>query len=167
MESKIITVKENKVEDKIDFYTAFGYELINKEEQEDGKVALTFERDKEHLSRSYGKVKKGERTYRSIARPYPLGAAIAFVIACIFLALYFILQKIFMFYIIFLYLSLTFYGFTLYLLIIFLVILVKRHGLLKRVIHNVSLEAGTSRELPLERNIKEETDDSWFIAENI
>ena len=167
METKLIRVKENKVEDKIDFYTAFGYTLVSQEPQEDGKIALTFERDKERLERAYGKVRRGEKLYNRVARPYPLAFIIAFVIGSIFLALYFVLQTSFMFYIVFLYVSLTFYGFSLYLLIIFLIILVKRHGLLKRVVHNVALEAGTLRELPLVNNIKEETDDTWIIAENI
>ena len=167
METKLIKVKENKVEDKIDYYTAFGYVLVSKEEEEDGKIALTFERDKERLEKSYGKVRKGERLYQSISRPYPLGAIIAFGIATIFLALFFILQKTFMFYIVFLYAALTFYGFSLYMLIIFLIILVKRHGLQKRVVKNTALEAGTLRDMPLENNIKEENEDTWFIAEHI
>lgn len=166
METKLIKVKEDKVEDKIDFYTAFGFVLVNKEVQEDGKVALTFERDKDNLEKgTYGKAKGGERSYNRIARPYPLGAIIALGIGAIFLALYFVLKTSFIFYIVFLYASLTFFGFAVYLLIIFLVMFIKRRGLLKRVLRNVALEAGTLRDLPLKNNIKEETEESWTIAE--
>jgi len=165
MDTKLIKVKEEKVEDKIDFYTAFGYVLISQENEENGKVALTFERDKENLEGDYGKVRRGEGLYNRIARPYPLGAIIALGIGAILLALFFVLQKIFIFYIVFLYASLTFFGFAIYLLIIWLVILVKRNGLLKRVVRNVALEAGTLRDLPLKNNIKEESEETWLIAE--
>lgn len=167
METKLIKVKEDKVDDKIDFYASFGYVLLEKEELEDGKVALTFERDKDRLAAgSYGKLKKGEKAYRSISRPYPLGFLIAFVIGAIFLALYFVLKQSFAFYIIFLYVALTFFGLSLYLLIIFLVLFAKRRSLLKKVVKTVAIEAGTAREYPLENNIKEEGDDTWAIAEN-
>ena len=167
MDTKLVKVKEDKVDDKIDFYASFGYVLLEKEELEDGRIALTFERDKDRLEDgSYGKIRKGEKTYRRIARPYPLGFIVAFVIGGILLALYFVLQKTFPYYIVFLYVALTFFGLSIYLLIIFLVLLAKRRTLLKKVVKNVAFEAGTAREYPLENNIKEEIDDSWAIAEN-
>lgn len=168
MESKTLRVKYSKAEDKINFYTSFGWVLSEEpEDLGDGKVLLQFERDKKRLAKSYRTVKKGEKVYHKIARPYPLAFIISFVIGSGLLVAYFALKQSFAFYIVFLYFSLTFYCISVYLLIIFLILFVKRHGLLKKVVHNVAMEAGTVRDLPMKNNIKEETDDTWIIASNL
>ena len=167
MESKQVRVKYGKVQDKINFYTSFGWVLTEEpQDMGDGRVLLLFERDKRKLEKSYRTVRKGEKVYNWIARPYPLAFIIHVILGSGCLVAYFALQRIFAFYIIFLYLSLTFYAVSVYLLIIFIVLLVKKHGLLKKVVHNVALEAGTVRDLPMKNNIKEETDDTWLIASN-
>ena len=168
MESKYVKVKAKKVEDTVDFYASFGWTLCgDKEELPHGKVGLTFERDKKRLEESYHTVKKGERIYKQISRPYPLGALISLGIGCVFLVLYFVLRKAFAFYIVFLFTSLTFYAITIYLLIIFLVIFIQRRMLMNKLVYNVGLQAGTLREYPLKNNILEEDDDTWVIAENV
>ena len=167
MESKTVKVKPNKVEETIAFHNSFGYELTNQEE-ENGKVVLSFERDKERFEgNSYNTIKANESLYARISRPFPLAAIIMFVIASVLLAFYFISQKTFAYYIVFLFAGLTCYGVFIYLLIIFLVILGKRHSLLKKVVKNVAVEAGTNKEYPLQNNIKPETDKTWLIANNL
>ena len=169
MESKYVRVKAKKVEETIDFYASFGWRLAeDKEELPDGKVGLTFERDKKALEGgAYHIVRKGERMYRWIARPYPLAAIITFVIACGQLVCYFLMREMFQYYIAFLYGALTFYAVTIYLLIIFIVILVRRNMLLDKLVYNVGLKAGTLRDYPLKNNILEEEDDTWMIAEHL
>ena len=168
MESKYIKVKAKKADDTIDFYASFGWVLCEeKEELPHGKVGLTFERDKKRLDSSYHTIKRGERMYQKISRPYPLGALIALGIGSVFLALYFVLRQAFAYYIVFLFASLTFYAVAIYLLIIFLVIFIERRKLLNKLVYNVGLQAGTLREYPLQNNILEEEDDTWVIAENI
>lgn len=167
METKYIRVKEKKIEEKLDFYTSFGWlEVGERDQLGNGKVGITLERDKSQIE-GYGAISKGERTYAQIARPYPLAAIITFVIASTFLALYFVMRESFDFYIVFLFASLAFYGTTLYLLIVFLIIFIKRKGLLKKVVNNVGVEAGTIRELPMRNCIKPENDDTWTIANNL
>ena len=168
MESKYVKVKENKVEKTIDFYASFGWTLAeDKEELPNGRVGLTFERDKERLDSSYHTVKKGERLYHKISRPYPLGALIALGIGCVFLVLYFVLRQAFAYYIVFLYAALTFYAITIYMLIVFLIVIIHARMLLNKIVYSVGLEAGTLREYPLKNNILEEDDDTWVIAENV
>ena len=167
METKTVKVSAKKVDEKIDFYNAFGYELTNREE-DGSKVILTFERDKEKFEgNSYHMIRSTETLYARIARPFPLAGIIMFVIASVLLAFYFILQTTFTYYIAFLFASLVCYGFSTYLLIIFLVIFIKRRTLLKRVVKNVAVEAGTNKEYPLQNNIKKETDKTWLIANNL
>ena len=167
MESKTVKVKANKVDDTISFHNAFGYELVSQEE-EGNKVLLTFERDKERFEgNSYHTIRSTEALYSRISRPFPLAGTIMFVIASVLLACYFVLQKTFTYYIAFLFASLTCYGIFVNLIIIFLIILVKRRSLLKRVVKNVSFEAGTDKEFPLKNNIKKETDKTWLIANNL
>lgn len=167
MESKYIRVKEKKVDEKIEFYSAFGWTLVGDRDQlPNGKVGLMFERDKKSLD-SFDKIKAGEHAYARIARPYPLGAIITFAIATALLVAYFVLQKIFILYIIFLYLSLATYSVTIYLLIVFLIIFIKRRGLLNKIVNNVGIEAGTIKELPLKNNIEKENEDTWLIANNL
>lgn len=168
MESKYIRVKANKVEETVDFYASFGWTLCeDKEELPGGKVGLTFERDKKRLDDSYHTVKKGERVYNQISRPYPLGALISLGIGCALLVLYFTMRQLFAYYIVFLYGALTFYAVTVYLLIVWLVIFIQRRILMNKLVYNVGLQAGTLREYPLKNNILEEDDDTWVIAENV
>ena len=168
MESKYVKVKESKVEKTIDFYASFGWTLAeDKEELPNGRVGLTFERDKERLDSSYHTVKKGERLYHKISRPYPLGALIALGIGCVFLVLYFILRQAFAYYIVFLYAALTFYAITIYMLIIFIIVIIHARMLLNKIVYSVGLEAGTLREYPLKNNILEEDDDTWTIADHL
>ena len=168
MESKYIEVKASKVEKTIDYYTSFGWTLAeDKEELSNGKVGLTFERDKKRLNSSYGTIRKGESLYRKISRPYPLGALINLGIACVFLVLYFVLRQTFAYYIIFLYASLTFFAVALYLLIVFIIIIIHVRMLLNKIVYSVGLEAGTLREYPLKNNILEEEDDTWAIADHL
>ena len=76
MESKTVKVKPNKVEETIAFHNSFGYELTNQEE-ENGKVVLSFERDKERFEgNSYNTIKANESLYARISRPFPLAAII-------------------------------------------------------------------------------------------
>ncbi len=167
METKTVKVSAKKVDEKIDFYNAFGYELTNREE-DGNRVILTFERDKEKFEgNSYHMIRSTETLYARIARPFPLAGIIMFVIASVLLAFYFILQTTFTYYISFLFASLVCYGFATYLLIIFLVIFIKRRTLLKRVVKNIGVEAGTNKEYPLQNNIKKETDKTWLIANNL
>ncbi len=168
METKYLKVKEKKVDDTIDFYASFGWVLSGeKEELPNGKVGLTFERDKHRLEGDYRTVRRGERVYRQIARPFPLAALITLAIGCAELVLYFTVRDVFAYYIVFLYGCLTFYAITVYLLIIFVIILVKRRSLLNKLVYNVGLQAGTLRDYPLQNNILEEEDDTWAIAENL
>lgn len=167
MESKTVKVKVKKVEETISFHNAFGFELVDQEEDGD-KVLLTFERDKERFEgNSYQTIRSTESLYSRISRPFPLAGIIMFVIASVLLALYFVLQKTFAYYIAFLFASLTCYGVSIQLIIIFLVIFAKRRSLLKRVVKNVAIEAGTDKEFPLQNNIKKETDKTWLIANNL
>ena len=167
MESKTVKVKAKKVEETISFHNAFGFELVDQEEDGD-KVLLTFERDKERFEgNSYQTIRSTESLYSRISRPFPLAGIIMFVIASVLLALYFVLQKTFAYYISFLFASLTCYGISIQLIIIFLVIFAKRRSLLKRVVKNVAIEAGTDKEFPLQNNIKKETDKTWLIANNL
>ena len=167
MESKYVKVSAKKVEKTIDFYASFGWTLAqDKEELPNGKVGLTFERDKKRLAEAYGVVKKGERLYAKVSRPYPLGALISIGIGCAFLVLYFLMRS-FAYYILFLYGALTFYAVAVYLLIVFLVIFLHRFFLLKKIIYSVGLEAGTLRDFPLKNNILEEDEDTWAIADNL
>ena len=167
MESKTVKVKAKKVEETIAFHNAFGYELVGQEE-EGNKVLLTFERDKERFEgNSYHTIRSTEALYSRISRPFPLAGVIMFIIASVLLALYFVMQKTFAYYIAFLFASLTCYGVSIQLLIIFLVIFIKRRSLLKRVVKNVAIEAGTNKEYPLQNNIKKETDKTWLIANNL
>ena len=167
MESKTVKVKVKKVEETISFHNAFGFELVDQEEDGD-KVLLTFERDKERFEgNSYQTIRSTESLYSRISRPFPLAGIIMFVIASVLLALYFVLQKTFAYYIAFLFASLTCYGVSIQLIIIFLVIFAKRRSLSKRVVKNVAIEAGTDKEFPLQNNIKKETDKTWLIANNL
>ena len=167
MESKTVKVKAKKVEETIAFHNAFGYELVGQEE-EGNKVLLTFERDKERFEgNSYHTIRSTEGLYARISRPFPLAGIIMFAVASVLLAMFFVLQKTFPFYIVFLFASLTCYGVSIQLLIIFLVIFIKRRSLLKRVVKNVAIEAGTNKEYPLQNNIKKETDKTWLIANNL
>ena len=167
MESKTVKVKAKKVDDTISFHNAFGYELVSQEE-EGNKVLLTFERDKERFEgNSYHTIRSTEALYSRISRPFPLAGLIMFIIASVLLALYFVMQKTFAYYIAFLFASLTCYGVAINLIIIFLVILAKRHSLLKRVVQNVAIEAGTDKEFPLKKKKKKETDKTWLIANNL
>ena len=168
MESKYVKVKQKKVDKTIDFYASFGWTLAeDKEELPHGKVGLTFERDKERLDSSYRTVRRGEKIYHKISRPYPLGAIIALVIGCVFLVLYFVSRQAFAYYIVFLYAALTFYAITLYMLIIFLIVILHARMLLNRIVYSVGLEAGTLREFPLKNNILDEEDDTWTIADHL
>ena len=168
MESKYVKVKQKKVDKTIDFYASFGWTLAEeKEELPHGKVGLTFERDKERLDSSYHTVRKGEKIYHKISRPYPLGAIIALAIGCVFLVLYFVLRQAFAYYIVFLYAALTFYAITIYMLIIFLIVILHARMLLNRIVYSVGLEAGTLREFPLKNNILDEEDDTWTIADHL
>ncbi len=167
MESKYIRVSEKKVDEKIEFYTSFGWTLVGEKEQlPDGKVGLNFERDKKDLE-AFDRIKYGERAYAQVARPYPLAALITIGIASILLVMYFVLQKTVFFYLVFLYASLALYGLAIYLLIVFLIVFIKRRGLLKKIVKNVGVEAGTIRELPVKNNIEKETEDTWLIANNL
>lgn len=169
MENKLVKVKEKKVEKVVEFYNSFGWELLGEPEKvKEGSnlVVLKFERDKEKLGKSYRTVIRGEKLYRQIARPYPLAFCISFGIGAVLLALYFVLQKSFQYYIVFLYFGLMFLCVSVYLLSIFLIIFAKRHALLKRVVKNVGIDAGTIKEYPLPCNIKPETDKTWLIDEN-
>ena len=167
MESKYIRVSEKKAEEKIDFYTAFGWNLVGEREQlPNGKVGLTFERDKKELE-SFDKIRRAEQAYAQISRPYPLAALITLAIGSALLILYFMLQKQVVFYLGFLYLSLFAYAMSIYLLIIFIIIVIKRRGLQKKIVQNVGVEAGTIRELPLKNNIEKENEDTWLIANNL
>ena len=167
METKTVKVKAKKVDDTIAFNNAFGFELVDQQE-EGNKVLLTFERDKERFEgNSYQTIRNTESLYSRISRPFPLAGTIMFVIASVLLACYFLLQKTFPYYIAFLFASLTCYGVAINLLIIFLVIFAKRRSLLKRVVKNVALEAGPDKEFPLQNNIKKETDKTWLIANNL
>ena len=168
MESKYVKVKQKKVDKTIDFYASFGWTLAeDKEELPHGKVGLTFERDKERLDSSYRTVRRGEKIYHKISRPYPLGAIIALSIGCVFLVLYFVLRQGFAYYIVFLYAALTFYAITLYMLIVFLIVILHARMLLNRIVYSVGLEAGTLREFPLKNNILDEEDDTWTIADHL
>lgn len=170
MESKILKVKEKKIEKMVEYYNAFGWNQVGEPERvkENSDVfILKFERDDKALGSSYSIIIKAEKVYRKIARPYPLGFLISFVIGAVLLALYFTLQKTFAFYIIFLYLGLMFLAISVYLLVVFLLIFIKRRGLLKKVVRNVSIDAGTNKEYPLRNNIKPETDQTWLISENL
>ena len=166
MENKYVKVKAKRVDETIDFYASFGWTLCeDKEELPHGKVGLSFERDKERLDSSYHTVKRGERIYNQISRPYPLGALISLAIGCVFLVLYFVMRQAFAYYIVFLYASLTFYAITVYLLIVFLVIFLQRRKIRTTLVYNVGLKAGTLREFPLQNNVLEEEEDTWSIAE--
>ena len=169
METKYLKVKEKKIDSTLEFYSSFGWiETGERETLPHGKLGITIERDKERLDKSYSVVIKGERAYHRLARPYPLGAIIVFAIASASLVEYFVLKSTgFWLYILPLYASLALYGVTVYLLIIFFIIFAKRRSLLKKIVHNVAIDAGTVRELPLVNNIKEETDDTWLIANNL
>ena len=167
MESKYIRVSEKKAEEKIDFYTAFGWNLVGEREQlPNCKVGLTFERDKKELE-SFDKIRRAEQAYAQKSRPYPLAALITLAIGSALLILYFMLQKQVVFYLGFLYLSLFAYAMSIYLLIIFIIIVIKRRGLQKKIVQNVGVEAGTIRELPLKNNIEKENEDTWLIANNL
>jgi len=169
MESKYIKVKAKKVEETIDFYASFGWVVSGeREELPHGKVGITFERDKKRLEESYHTVKKGERIYHQISRPYPLAALISLAIACTFLVLYFVLRSAFKYYIIFLYFSLGFFALTVFLLIVFLIIFIEKRRLLDKLVYNVALEAGTLRDYPLDNNVLEEDEngDTWVIDQN-
>lgn len=170
MESKAVKVKEKKVEKTIEFYTSFGWTLLGEPEKLNEKkdiMVLKFERDKNQLGRSYGIILKAEALYRRIARPYPLAFCISFAIGAILLALYFILQKSFMFYIVFLYFGLAFLGASVYFLICFIIIFAERWSLLKRVVRNVGIDSGAIKEYPLPGNVKEETDNTWLLDSNL
>ena len=167
MESKYIRVSEKKAEEKIEFYTSFGWTLVGEREQlPNGKVGLTFERDKKDLE-SYDKIRQAEQAYAQISRPYPLAALITIGIGSTLLILYFMLQKTVIFYLGFLYLSLFAYALSIYLLIIFVIVTIKRRGLQKKIVTNDAVEAGTNREFPLKNNIEKETEDTWLIANNL
>lgn len=169
MENKLVKVKEKKADKVVEFYTSFGWELLGepqKVKEGSSLVILKFERDKEKLGKSYKTIIQGEKLYRRIARPYPLGFCISFGIGATLLALYFTLQKVFAFYIVFLYFGLMFLCISVYLLVVFIIIFVKRYSLLKRVVKNVGIDAGTIKEYPLPCNIKPETDKTWLIDAN-
>lgn len=167
MESKYVIVKLKNAEEKVEFYTSFGWSLVgDMESLPGGKVGLTFERDPKDLL-SFEKIRNAERAYAQISRPYPLAAIIVLAIAIGALISYFALQKVFDFYIAFLFISLAAFGLAIYLLIIFLIITIKRRGLLKKIVYNVGVQAGTVRSLPLKNNIEKETGDTWLIANNL
>ena len=168
MENKRVIVRENKIDETIEFYTSFGWQLVGeKEEIKGGKTALNFERDKDRLGQSYQTIAKAEDLYKRISRPFPLGGSIMFGVGTLFLILYFTLQTIFPYYIAFLYVSLTCYCVSVHLIIIFVIIFAKRKKLLAKVVKDVAIDAGTVREYPLKNNIKEETDQTWLISSNL
>lgn len=167
MESKYIRVKEKKAEKKLEFYTAFGWTEVGEREQlPGGKVGITIERDRKDLE-SFNTIKSGEKAYTQVARPYPLLAIILFGIGSVLLAAYFVTQTIIDFYITFLFAALAVYGFAIYALVVFLIVFLKRRPLLKKIVNNVGVEAGTIRELPLKNNVEKENEDTWSIANNL
>lgn len=167
MESKQVVVKQKKLESTIDFYTSFGWLEVGEREEVGDKIVLNFERDKERLGESYQTIISAERTYRRIARPFPLAAIILFGIGALFLIAFFVTQKFFPYYIVFLPVGLTCLCISVHLLIIFLIVFLKRKKLLAKVVKDVAIDAGTIREYPLQNNIKEETDQTWLISSNL
>ena len=159
---------KNNINKVLEIGTAVGYSSIVMALSNPIVRIVSIERDKERFEgNSYHTIRSTEGLYARISRPFPLAGIIMFAIASVLLAMFFVLQKTFPFYIVFLFASLTCYGVSIQLLIIFLVILLKRRSLLKRVVKNVAIEAGTNKEYPLQNNIKKETDKTWLIANNL
>lgn len=168
MENKTVFTKVSKKDQVIEFHKAFGWNLVGEpSELPKERLALCFERDPEALGDSYKTIMKAEKLHRKFTRNYPLGTVICFLIATTLLVLFLTLQKAFRYYILFLYFSLTFYCVGIYLLIVFLVILTHRQLLLERLRKKVGADAGTIKEYPIEKNVKEETDNSWLISSNL
>lgn len=166
METKSKRIRLIKVDEYVALNEAFGWTLVSKDDlRPDETVVVTMERDAELFS-NYDEIKRLEKDYYSIKRPYPLLAIIFAFIGGILLPFYFAFKGLVVA-IVCLYAALTFFIIAFFALFIFILLLIKRRKLLKKIMELASNKSGANKEWPTDRNIAPEEEDTWTMRSQI
>ena len=123
------------------------------------------ERDRELFS-NYDEIRRLEKDYYSIKRPFPLLAIIFAGRGGALLPVYFIFKGLIVA-IVCLYASLTFFLIAFFALFIFILLLIKRRKLLNKIMEFASNKSGANKEWPTDRNIAPEEEDTWTMRSQV
>ena len=165
METKSKRISLSKLDKYVEDQEAFGWEVVSKEDlRPNHTVLVIMQRDKEGFG-NYDKVKKLEKQYHRIARPYPIATIVLAVIGLAFLIGYLFLKQTLFFAIVFLYVSLTFFAMAIFALIVFLLILIKRRKLLLALKKEAANKSGANKDWPIERNVIQEEELTWALID--
>ena len=166
METKSKRIRLIKADDYVALNEAFGWSLVSKDElRPDETILVTMQRDRELFS-NYSEIRRLEKDYYAIKRPYPLLAIIFAAIGGVLLPFYFIFKGLIVA-IVCLYASLTFFLIALFALFIFIIVLCRRKKLLSKIMEFASNKSGANKEWPTDRNIAPEEEDTWTIRSQI
>ena len=166
METKSKRIRLSKVDDYVALNEAFGWSLVSKDElRPDETVLVTMERDRELFS-NYDEIRRLEKDYYSIKRPFPLLAIIFAVIGGILIPFYFFFKGLIVA-IVCLYAALTFFIIAFFALFIFVLLMIKRRKLLSKIMEFASNKSGANKEWPTDRNIAPEEEDTWTIRNQV
>lgn len=166
MEVKSKRMKLIKADEYIAMQEAFGWTLVSKDDlRPDETLVVTMERNPELFS-NYKELRSLEKDYNNISRPFPLLTIIFAIIGGVLVGLYFAFKGLVISFA-FIYGGLTCFLIALFALAIFIILLIKRRNLLKKVLEYVGNKTGVNGEWPTPRNVAEETEDSWIIRSQI
>lgn len=166
METKSKRIRLTKADSYVALNEAFGWSLVSKDDlRPDETVLVTMERDRELYS-NYDELRRLEKDYYSIKRPFPLLAIIFAVIGGVLLPFYFAFKGLIVA-IVCLYASLTFFLIAFFAIFIFILLMIKRGKLLKKIMELASNKSGANKEWPTDRNIAPEEEDTWTIRNQI
>ena len=166
METKSKRIRLSKVDDYVALNEACGWSLASKDDlRPDETVLVTMERDRELFS-NYDEIRRLEKDYYSIKRPFPLLAIIFAGIGGAILPVYFIFKGLIVA-IVCLYASLTFFLIAFFALFIFILLLIKRRKLLNKIMEFASNKSGANKEWPTDRNIAPEEEDTWTMRSQV
>lgn len=166
METKSKRIRLSKVDDYVSLNEAFGWSLVSKDDlRPDETVLITMERDRELFS-NYNEIRRLEKDYYIIKRPFPLLAIVFAVIGGGLLPVYFMFKGLIVA-IICLYASLTFFIIAFFALFVFILLLIKRRKLLSKILEFASNKSGANKEWPTDRNIAPEEEDTWTMRSQV
>lgn len=166
METKSKRIRLSKVDDYVSLNEAFGWSLVSKDDlRPDETVLVTMERDRELFS-NYNEIRRLEKDYYIIKRPFPLLAIVFAAIGGGLLPVYFMFKGLIVA-IICLYASLTFFIIAFFALFVFVLLLIKRRKLLSKIMEFASNKSGANKEWPTDRNIAPEEDDTWTMRSQV
>ncbi len=158
---KKLTIKNSKLDEVRDTYTAFGFEETNCEEK-NGKTSISFSFNPKQ---NKGKVKKLYKQFKKVNRAFPISACVIFALAIGALVAYFVMETFeFRDFIIAGSIALFFIGIVS--LVVFFLIFFNKKKLTKDLVDAAGDLSGAKIVLPRKNNIHQDSD-SGLLKDNL